>query len=169
MASPMLDQIKSQAQVVISLLRAFREELGAERANRIAWKALEGWRVGIIRELVSALPTQTSNVDRFEAYNQAVLPLIGDAVDIKWLQGQAAFEKGKAPERLEFDITGCRFAQFFRELGEPELGFALLCSMDNSAAEEVGKGDVEFKRTQTIMQGADHCDFRYVLKEKGLA
>ena len=24
--------------------------------------------------------------------------------------------------------------------------------------------DVEFTRTQTIMQGADHCDFRYRLK-----
>jgi hypothetical protein len=169
MASPMLDQIKSQAQVVISLLRAFREELGAERANRIAWKALEGWRVGIVRELASALPEQRSNVDRFRVYNESVLPLIGDAIDIKWLQGQAAFEEGKTPARLEFDITGCRFAQFFRALGEPELGFALLCSMDNTAAEEVGKGDVEFKRTQTTMQGADHCDFRYVLKKQGLA
>jgi hypothetical protein len=31
-------------------------------------------------------------------------------------------EEGRVAERWEFDITGCRFAQFFRELGEPELG-----------------------------------------------
>ncbi len=30
----------------------------------------------------------------------------------------------------------------------------------------VGFGaDVQFTRTQTIMQGASHCDFRYVLKQ----
>jgi hypothetical protein len=28
--------------------------------------------------------------------------------------------------------------------------------------------DIEFKRTQTIMQGGDHCDFRFALKKKGL-
>jgi hypothetical protein len=27
--------------------------------------------------------------------------------------------------------------------------------------------DVQLTRTQTIMQGASHCDFRYALKERG--
>ena len=27
-------------------------------------------------------------------------------------------------------------------------------------------GDVQLTRTQTIMQGADHCDFRYKLKHR---
>ena len=53
---------------------------------------------------------------------------------------------------------------FFRELGEPELGFALLCSMDDDTAEEYGQGEVALKRTGTIMQGAPHCDFRYRLR-----
>ena len=35
------------------------------------------------------------------------------------------------------------------------------------AADEIGRGEVEV-RTRTIMQGADHCDFRYALKKKGL-
>jgi hypothetical protein len=169
MGSPLLDQVKVQAQVLVPLLRAFREELGAERANRIAWKALERWRTGVVSEMARTLPAEASSVDRFQAFNQAVLPMVGDAVDVKWVQGESAFEEGKVPERWEFDITGCRFAQFFRELGEPELGFALLCSFDNTAADEVGKGEVEFKRTQTIMQGGDHCDFRYALRRKGLA
>jgi hypothetical protein len=30
-------------------------------------------------------------------------------------------------EALEFDITHCRFAEFFRALGEPELGALLIC------------------------------------------
>jgi hypothetical protein len=31
-------------------------------------------------------------------------------------------------EALEFDVTSCRFAEFFRALGEPELGAMLVCS-----------------------------------------
>jgi hypothetical protein len=36
-------------------------------------------------------------------------------------------------------FTGCRFAQLFRALGEPELSFALLCAGDNTLTDEVGK------------------------------
>jgi L-2-amino-thiazoline-4-carboxylic acid hydrolase len=169
MSSPLLEQVKIQAQVLVPLLRAFRQELGTERANFIAWKALERWRAGVVSEMAKTLPAEASNVDRFQTLNQSVSSMVGDAVDVKWVRGQSAFEEGKVPEQWEFDITGCRFAQFFRELGEPELGFALLCSFDNTAADEVGKGEVEFTRTQTIMQGGAHCDFRYSLKKKGLA
>lgn len=69
---------------------------------------------------------------------------------------------------MEFDLAGCRFVELFGALGEPELGFALLCAADNTLTDEVGKGDVEFKRTQTIMPGGDHCDFRFALKKNGL-
>jgi hypothetical protein len=169
MASELLDRVKIQAEVVVPLLRALREELGAERANRIAWKALERWRTRLVRELARALPADASNAERFQAYNRAALPGIGDALEFTWLSGEREFEQGRPAERLEFDVTNCRFAQFFRELGEPELGFAMLCSLDNTATDEVGKGDVEFTRTQTIMQGGARCDFRYALKRKGLA
>jgi hypothetical protein len=33
----------------------------------------------------------------------------------------------------------------------------------------VGTPDMELKRTQTIMQGASYCDFRYKLKPAGEA
>jgi L-2-amino-thiazoline-4-carboxylic acid hydrolase len=66
---------------------------------------------------------------------------------------------------FEFNVTGCRYAKFYKELGVPELGFMLLCSLDYPMTEGFG-ADLEFKRTQTIMQGADHCDFRYALKKQ---
>jgi hypothetical protein len=47
----------------------------------------------------------------------------------------------------------------------PELGFLLTCSADFKMADGYG-ADVELKRTQTIMQGAKYCDFRYALKKK---
>jgi len=63
-------------------------------------------------------------------------------------------------EALEFDITHCRFAEFFRALGEPELGALLICETDFDIA-AAGSGEVTFTRDQTIMQGAPSCTFRY--------
>jgi len=63
-------------------------------------------------------------------------------------------------EALEFDLTQCRFAEFFRALGEPELGALLVCETDFDVA-VAGGGEVAFRRDHTIMQGAQSCTFRY--------
>ena len=42
----------------------------------------------------------------------------------------------------------------------------LLCSMDFHVA-EVGSDVVGFERTQTMMKGAEQCDFRYRFKSGG--
>ena len=34
-------------------------------------------------------------------------------------------------------VTGCRYAEFFHQLGEPELGFLLVCSADFPIAEGI--------------------------------
>jgi hypothetical protein len=67
---------------------------------------------------------------------------------------------GQSQDAFAVDVTGCRYAEFYKELGEPELGFLLVCSADFDTVEGFGP-DVELTRTQTIMQGASHCDFRY--------
>jgi len=54
---------------------------------------------------------------------------------------------------LEFNITGCRHADFFRALGEPELGAIMLSQGDFYMLEASG-GEVELQWPQTIMKGA---------------
>ena len=71
----------------------------------------------------------------------------------------------QAPDAFDVNVTGCRYAKFYNELGAPELGFLLTCSADFDMAEGYGTG-VQLTRTQTIMQGASHCDFRYILKRR---
>ncbi|MCK1385438.1 L-2-amino-thiazoline-4-carboxylic acid hydrolase [Bradyrhizobium sp. 21] len=47
-----------------------------------------------------------------------------------------------------------------------ELGFLLTCTADFATAEGFGR-DVKLTRAQTIMQGADHCNFRYRHEARG--
>ena len=68
----------------------------------------------------------------------------------------------KAQDAFEVNVTACRYAKFYNEIRAPELGFLLVCSSDFPMAEGLG-AQVQLTRTQTIMQGASHCDFRYGL------
>ena len=158
MPSPLLDQAKLQAQVLVPVLRTLRAELGVERANQLMWRALAVWRRQMAAELYE--PYTGSPVERWMAGMTASPERIGDAIDIEMHTMQ--------PDAVEFDVVGCRFAQLFRELGEPELGFALLCAMDETVAEEVGAGAVTLQRGGTITQGAARCDFRYAIKKAGV-
>jgi hypothetical protein len=62
--------------------------------------------------------------------------------------------------RLAFDVTRCRYAEMYRALGIPELGAVLSCNRDAALIEGFNP-DISLTRTQTIMHGASHCDFRY--------
>ena len=146
---PVIQQVKIQAQVLVPLVKALQAELGEERANALVRSALgdiyrrygeEFWQTRNEKNLGKAMASA------FATYADE------DALDYRVIeQSQDAFE---------FDVTGCRYAEFYKELGEPELGFLLVCGADFPMAEGFGP-EVKLTRTQTIMQGAGHCDFRY--------
>jgi hypothetical protein len=146
---PVIEQAKIQAQVLVPLIKTLQAELGNERADVLVRKAIgdlyrrlgeEWWRA-----------TNSTNVgdnmaSAFASFSE------GNALDYSvHAQSQDAYE---------FDVTRCQYAQFYKELGEPELGFLLVCSLDFPFADGFDP-DVKITRTQTIMQGATHCDFRY--------
>lgn len=67
-------------------------------------------------------------------------------------------------EVFSFNVTRCRYAELYEKLGIRDLGTALSCARDYALIEGFNP-DVSLKRTQTIMEGAPHCDFRYCLKK----
>jgi hypothetical protein len=153
MEIPVIEQAKIQAQVLVPLVKALQAELGEERANAVVRKALgeqyrkfgeRWWKSQGARDLGEKMASA------FEGFAAA------DALDYDVLRKDA--------QAFEVNVTGCRYAEFYKRIGAPELGFLLVCSSDFAMAE--GYGDpVQFDRTQTIMQGATHCDFRYKLEK----
>jgi len=144
-----LEQAKIQSQVLVPLIRALQAELGEARANALVRKALGDtyrrygeafWKAKNERNLGKAIASAFETYARDEALDYRV--------------------REQSEDAFAFDVTRCRYAEFYKALGEPELGFLLVCSADFDMAKGLG-GDVELTRTQTIMQGASHCDFRY--------
>jgi hypothetical protein len=150
MSVSVIEQVKIQAKVLVPLVKALQAELGEARANALVRKALgatyrrygeEFWRTrkdedDLGKTFASAFTTYA----RDDALHYQVIEQSDDA--------------------FAFDVTKCRYSDFYKELGEPELGFLLVCSSDFDLADGFGS-DVALTRTQTIMQGASHCDFRY--------
>jgi predicted ArsR family transcriptional regulator len=153
MKIPLIDQIKIQAQVLVPLVKALQAELGEDRANALVRQAL-GARYRELGERWWRAQGQRGTEDKVAASFEMFAA--GGALD---------YEVAHSPEAVDINVTGCRYARFYQELGVPELGFLLVCSSDFALAEGYG-GDVELTRTQTIMQGASHCDFRYALTKK---
>ena len=63
-------------------------------------------------------------------------------------------------EKLDFNVTRCRYAEMYRALGIPELGAVFSCNRDFALIDGFNE-EASLTRTQTIMQGAEYCNFRY--------
>jgi hypothetical protein len=146
----LLEKTRIQAQVLVPVMQAMRAEIGREKADALVRGALREWSKRLFATIGNGI--EGSPGRKFAKMNTALAEVT---------EREVTFDMHRRDkEALEFDITSCRFAEFFRALGEPELGALLICHVDADIA-DAGGGDVSFRRTQTLMQGASCCDFRY--------
>jgi hypothetical protein len=147
-----------EVRVMKPLLEAFAAEFGRERVLSIAQDVI----VRIAREQGEALATRVGGCS---------LAHFADGLK-EWTKGGALqmqiVENDEA--RLGFNVTRCKYAEMYHSLGVPELGRILSCGRDFSLVEGFNPA-VRLTRTQTIMEGAEHCDFRFVRdnSDKGAA
>lgn len=66
----------------------------------------------------------------------------------------------ESDDHLDFNVTRCKYAEFYKELGLSDLGYHLHCNRDHAMI--VGFNDeLSLSRSQTIMEGAACCDFKF--------
>ena len=146
----LLDKTRMQAQVLVPVLRALRAELGKDKAEAIVTQALRDWSKQLFAAIGDGI--EGSPRRKWATIQDPWGEVSGREVEVTVLR--------QDKEALDMDVTRCRFADFFRSLGEPELGALLICQADFDIA-AAGKGEVSLERAQTIMQGAPSCTFRY--------
>ena len=80
----------------------------------------------------------------------------------RWSQDDAITMEMKesTDTKLEFNITRCRYSEMYKEMGLGDIGHLLSCQRDGTFCEGYDNR-LKLTRTQTIMQGASHCDFKY--------
>ena len=144
----LLAQREVEAKIVGPIVRGFIAELGPERA------------LEVVREVVREL-ARDRGAELARAVGEASLAAFSTDID-RWREGGALeidFLE-RTPERLSFNVTRCRYAEMYRALGLADLGGSLSCQRDFALVEGFNPA-IHLTRTQTLMEGASHCNFRF--------
>lgn len=148
-----LEKRRAQAEVIKPIYEKLKERLGIEAAQEIIGESIRQAAIEEGRRFAS-LEHGVPDLSRFAA----LLPL--------WQKDDALkmVELKQSRTEYAFNVTRCRYAEMYKEMGLEEIGHLLSCNRD-AAFSEGYNSRIELTRTQTIMQGASHCDFRYKLVE----
>ncbi len=145
---PLLKQREIEARIVGPLIQAFAAELGQERA------------ITILRRVIGELARQ-GGAELARSLGEHSLEAFSRTLD-RWCENGALEIEllEQSPERLSFNVVRCRYADMYRALGLDELGTSLSCQRDFALAEGFSP-EIRLVRTQTLMEGAPFCDFRF--------
>lgn len=144
---------KIEAEIIKPIYDILVRDLGKARAQAIIGEAIEQAAVAAGAEFARNEP-EGADLRSFVALQY--LWEKDNALDVRIIDND--------DEHYNYDVTRCRYAEMYHEMGLGEIGHLLSCARDEKFI--VGYApEVELTRTTTVMQGAPCCDFRYRVKK----
>ncbi|HIE83533.1 MAG TPA: hypothetical protein EYQ00_06645 [Dehalococcoidia bacterium] len=148
----LLQQRGIEAEVFIPLVRRLEKELGQAKAHELARETIYEMAREQGKQFSKLI--QKTDLNGFRTIKDT-WSAAGSDLDIEVIKDN--------DDSFHFNVTGCRFAQLFKSLGSTDLGAIFSCGRDFALSQGYSN-DIELTRTQTIMEGASFCDFRYSWK-----
>ena len=149
---PIIERRRIEAQILKNVHDVIEARQGQAEADAIIGEAVTQSAIQQGKEFAARLDHAPDLQDFAD-----ILPnwTKGGSLEIETLHASA--------ERLDFNVTRCRYAEMYREMGLGRIGHLLSCNRDGDFC--IGYNpQMELTRTQTIMKGASHCDFRSRMK-----
>jgi len=145
-----LTQRRIEAAFARTVYEEMAAEFGPEAARGVLARAVIGMAKATAAEMAKQARPGQSSLDGF----RAILPrwTAEDALTIDIVTSTAT--------EFHFNVTRCRYAEMYRDMGLADLGAILSCNRDGAFCDGYAP-DLKLERTQTILGGASHCDFRY--------
>ena len=138
-----------EAAVIAPVYEEMVKALGVPKAREILGAAIRRAAVDAGAEMAERAPGGAS----LESFKSILhLWTRDDALTIEVIADE--------PGVFDFNVTRCRYAETYRAMGLGAIGDLLSCGRDAAFCEGYDPR-VSLTRTQTIMGGASHCDFRY--------
>ncbi len=145
---------KIEAAVIAPIYDEMREAIGEAKAREILGAAIRRAAVAAGAEMAQRAQGR-ADLESFKSILN--LWTKDDALTIEVIADE--------PGVFDFNVTRCRYAETYRAMGLGGLGDILSCDRDGAFCEGYDPR-IELTRTQTIMGGASHCDFRYRAEAK---
>lgn len=145
----MLEKRTIEAEILKEVYETLKASHGEAVAKKTIEESVRRSAIEQARQFAAAAPGGTS----LKAF-QDVMPL--------WTKG-GALEievKEQTDASFAFNVVRCRYAETYKAMGLGEIGHLLSCNRDGAFCEGYDP-KLKLERTQTIMQGASHCNFRY--------
>lgn len=115
-----LDRRRIEAMVLGPMIRAFEQEIGKDRAHAVARRVI----IKIAQDQGKALSQRLGGND-LSTFSKGKDPWTrGGALEMDVLEDSEV--------RVSFNVTRCRYAEMYRELGMEDLGFIFSCGRDGA-------------------------------------
>jgi len=151
---PMLERRRIEAAILKHVYDSLRQSHGVDVARTALADAVRRSSVEQAAEFAAKAGGKTS-MQTF--IDRQALWRAGDALTVE--------VKEQTEQSYVYNVTRCRYAEMYREMGLGEIGHLLSCQRDATFCEGYDKR-LKLTRTQTLMQGASHCDFNYKYEDE---
>ena len=140
-----------EARIAGPLIQAFMKEFGVDKTLAVVKPVIEK-----LAKESGALAAKMAGGNSLADFAKAMSA---------WSAGDAYKQVvlRQTQTQFDWDVTRCRYAEMYKELGLADLGVLLSCARDFAMVEGFNP-KMKLRRTKTIMEGNDCCDFRITLK-----
>lgn len=149
-----LEQRRIEAGIIAKIFETLKADLGEAKARELLSKSIHA-DARAAGAALAARDDGATDLAKFAGWMD--LWQADDALQLEVLES--------TPTKLSFNVRRCRYAETYAKMGVKGIGDMLSCDRDG----ELCKGydpRIKLTRTQTIMGGASHCDFRFVIADK---
>jgi hypothetical protein len=153
----MIERRRIEAAILKHVYDTLKTSHGVEIAKKTIADAVRSSSIEQAKEFAAKVSGKTS-MQTF--IDRQALWKIGGAMEME--------VKEQTETSYVFNVTRCRYAEMYRDMGLGEIGHLLSCQRDATFCEGYDKR-LKLTRTQTIMQGASYCDFNYKLVDGPLS
>ncbi len=142
----LLNRREIEARLLAPLLEALSTEFDRERVWEITRKVIQ--EIARRQGAQFAAGVEANDLENFVAVHETWKK--DNAIQTEVLE--------LTRKKFSYNVYRCRYAEMYQHLGIPELGKMLSCDRDFTLIEGYNP-NIKLTRTQTIMEGADICDF----------
>jgi len=146
---PILEQRRIEASIIKPIYDGMTEQLGKSKAGEILGEAIIKDAIAQGQAYADSQDQPTSLASFYALLSQWT---VGGALEIELVQ--------KHEDYLAFNVTRCKYSEMYKDMELGEIGDLLSCNRDGSFCTGYNPS-IKLERSQTIMKGASHCDFRF--------
>jgi hypothetical protein len=143
-----LQRRKIEGRVLIPFIETLKEKLGEDAARELVDLTIQRLAVDEGARWAEIYGPGTASLRRLAEELWAG----GGGMDIQVVS--------QSDDHLDFNVTRCRYAEFYQEMGLADIGYRVHCNRDHAMVSGFNEG-LALARSQTLMEGAACCDFRY--------